>query len=1258
MSWLDNLLGRQGPASAAGAAGVDAADAQAIQKDLDELNQVSPGLGGQALRYVLQGDNDSVLLSLEQNSRAAAAALGRRSAGWSSAGNWVDGRSNFILAPRAWRADILRRYGQVLAIMRSASRWPEMPGTALSPPWFRALLYEFGEAQQGLQFARRNDRASAPVVSEPLRPLTVPQLCELLALEGADRLPILDVAFEIPENRWRGEQSARYSPEGMEGFDGFLREDPAARCADMARLSARARAFGLRALARRGLTDGAWFGFAFGQASDSSKLARESAIVLLRACDPATLIARTEAAFAGLKAAQRTELARAVAAACGEAAAPALRGLMARESNAGVLAELSRLVGQDGLQARRATDREDGPEGYTAMDGTWVEAPSCPPTPADTPLTPALRSAVEAGVALWRDEARRHNAEKAGGKFFRPRPVPVDDAARTICARLDPGGEGFAQMDTLAGGFFRAWGAGKERAAAIARILADADLTLWHLLRTEVPDSLANPYHRRTAAVFRPGPIPQAIRGRLRDADLRVFADVCAGLGDPPDGVVRAMLEESYFSPDLEAWRDEQIWPSLARWFVRLDEALGLAPPSAKTALSETRALDLLARFPKTPGRYLAALIERAIGERKLVRQRARDLLSAAPGLESLLIPLLAHPRQETRAGAASWLAERGAAEALPAVLAAARKEQLPSAKAALIGAASRLGGDIGQFVAPGELLKEARAGLRKSPAKALDWFPFDALPPLTTTAGERLEPEVTRWWVTLAARLKLPGGNPWFELLLDQLQPASAARLGAAVMQAWVAHDTVRPSDAEANAFARSQADATLATYLRWDKTFTYDKAFALLRNGKLAEYANSGADSKGVLALATRMAGADAVAVTRAYFRDHYPRTAQCKALLECVAANPSPVATQFVLAIAKRWRTRGVQELAATLVQAIADQRGWTPDQLADRTVPSAGFDEAGVLHLPVGEREYVARLDAEGRIQLFNPEGKAVQALPSPAAGEPDPSLAESKAALSAARKEAKQVFEFQGRRLYEALCVGRAWPADEWAEQLLRHPLAGRLVQRLLWLGYDGDGGRTLVFRPLEDRSLTDAADRQVTLDGVATVRLAHLTLLEPAEAEAWRAHLADYEVKPLFNQLDRPTPALSADLAAAHVIVDRRGWLIEAFKLRGAAARLDYARGPAEDGGVFVTYEKRFASLGLAAVVEFTGNSLPEENRLSALQGLMYLPIGRGGRLRTDRPLALKDVPPVLLSETWNDFHLMAAAGTGYDADWEKRAGW
>jgi hypothetical protein len=88
-------------------------------------------------------------------------------------------------------------------------------------------------------------------------------------------------------------------------------------------------------------------------------------------------------------------------------------------------------------------------------------------------------------------------------------------------------------------------------------------------------------------------------------------------------------------------------------------------------------------------------------------------------------------------------------------------------------------------------------------------------------------------------------------------------------------------------------------------------------------------------------------------------------------------------------------------------------------------------------------------------------------------------------------------------------------------------------------------------------------------------------------------------------------------------------------------------RGAAEDGGWFYTYTKRFASLGVEAVVGFSGNPLPEENRKVALTRLSFH--RRGGEV------PLGEVPVGILSECWNDMRLIAAEGSGFDPVWQSK---
>jgi len=277
---------------------------------------------------------------------------------------------------------------------------------------------------------------------------------------------------------------------------------------------------------------------------------------------------------------------------------------------------------------------------------------------------------------------------------------------------------------------------------------------------------------------------------------------------------------------------------------------------------------------------------------------------------------------------------------------------------------------------------------------------------------------------------------------------------------------------------------------------------------------------------------------------------------------------------------------------------------------------------------------------------------VQALPQIKDGPEKDSAAEAKALLTTAKKELKQVYEFQTKRLYEALCVSRRWPAADWRRYLLEHPLIGRLAQRVIWLGLDAAGEVRAVFRPMEDLSLTDPDDNEVSLDGIEQVQLAHRSLLTAEAAEAWRQHLKDYKVALLFEQLKRPLFSGEAGTA----LEDRRGHVLEAFKLRGAAQKLGYERSQAVDGGWFTEYLKPFTSIGITAVIGFTGSPLPEENREVALTETRFLRVSGKKRAGYGRYMALSDVPPVLLSEVWNDLHQIAAAGRGFDPDWQKRA--
>ncbi|MGC4242377.1 MAG: DUF4132 domain-containing protein, partial [Herbaspirillum sp.] len=381
---------------------------------------------------------------------------------------------------------------------------------------------------------------------------------------------------------------------------------------------------------------------------------------------------------------------------------------------------------------------------------------------------------------------------------------------------------------------------------------------------------------------------------------------------------------------------------------------------------------------------------------------------------------------------------------------------------------------------------------------------------------------------------------------------------------------------------------------------------------------------------------------------------RASQGKALIAMLAWIEHPGATQLMLSIGSRFRTKSFQEEATRQAEALAERKGWSLAELADRTIPSAGFDETGAQALSYGPRVFMARLLPDFKIELFNPEGKKIAALPEPRQDDDETQSKEAKKALSAAKKELKSIVELQTDRLYEALCTQREWPYEDWNTYLFAHSVVRHLVQRLVWVHVE-DGHAVQVFRPLDDGTLSDCDDNTVTLPDTAKVRLAHDSLLDSDEVTAWQQHLVDYEVKPLFQQLGKGRYSLPAELAQADQVLDFKGHMLQTYALRGRALKLGYTRGAAEDGGWFTVYEKRFPTLGLQAIIEFTGNPLPEENRNVALLNLSFAASQAGDRWQRGK-MMLNKVPAVLLSECYNDLRLIASEGSGFDPDWEKKS--
>lgn len=752
--------------------------------------------------------------------------------------------------------------------------------------------------------------------------------------------------------------------------------------------------------------------------------------------------------------------------------------------------------------------------------------------------------------------------------------------------------------------------------------------------------------------------------------DLRQLSELIVRCGGPADATALACLRHSWndVPTPQDALPAHRIWPFFAATPEVIDEGLGLAAVKDRGRYAEFDlglTLAVLATFPTIPARWLPRTMEFALGEGKAHRAAAQQVLATLPDIGKRVCESLASSKQELRIEAARWLAHLDYRAGVPALYAALEKETRETASAALMTALEKLGEDLSPYLAPVKLLAQARKGLKARAPAGLTWLNLDGLPACSWQDGSMVEPDIIRWWVILACKLKEPSGNALLERYLGLLASPSRSALGSYVLHQFIARDTANPSLDDGIAWANAQASGRFQQYQTWAQQhpeyyeaqgkLTQEQVFEQCKREKMAEYLGSAINEKGILALVSGMSGHELVSAIQLYMRDHYPRRAQIEALLEAASVSNDPSVIQFTLAIARRYRTASVQEKARTLVQAIAERNGWTPEQLADRTIPTGGLDENGRLTLQYGGREYVVTLDPAMKAILQNSDGKTVAALPAPRQDDPPEAIKEAKQQFATCKKEVKQVVEMQTARLYEAMCAGRIWPANEWREYLQRHPIAGRLAQRLVWTecGADGQVGR--LFRPADDASLLDTADDEVELAADGFVRLAHGSTVPAETAVAWIAHFKDYKLVPLFGQMTRKRPSLPAE-KGAETISDRLGWVSDAFTLRGAFNKLGYKRGAGEDGGVFFEYRKDFTSAGIGVRIEFSGNALPEENLPAALKHLSFYPLD--GQRFSHSAVALENVPPVLLAEAYGDYLAIASSCAGFDPAWEKNMPW
>ncbi len=1026
----------------------------------------------------------------------------------------------------------------------------------------------------------------------------------------------------------------------MEGLDLFLTEHRDAVLAGIAaKLAAGGKAQLLTEIGELNLT-GAYAEFIMGQSVAGGKRAGAKAAQLMAGLPREDVLARLKVFLSDGKAGERKQAAELIGRFMGESGTDVLEAALEKESSKSIKSAIQVALGATRIQEESTTEDD-------------LDIPPYAPPDLDARVAAEMAGRIHANILKLKEKYKDMPTQYAWQKKNRDAIRSLSQADADKVVKIMNGQSPLKNGWHTIANFMNEGG-----------LYDDPSIELVNILRLHgAPRNQGRSLYYHFAA----GPLGLWMKRRPEKfRDLRALSDVLDHLGWPEDTLEKEILHagwrQSFLALHLPP---EGLWPYFASRMEPLLAALigQGAGEERYQGVCMDRVLEILACFPRLPGGARAPLLQIALGEGKTYRSRAQALLEGVAGIENKVTMALQSNTQNVRANAAQWLGRLGAESALAPLKAAMAKESREAVRATMINALEQLGEDISTLLRADLLHKEAVKGLKKAIPKGLSWFPFDSLPPLAWSDGGAVDPVLPRWWIVLACKLKDTGGGELMLKYLQRLDRTSRQALGLFVLRAFIARDTRTATLEEAEDRARQGAAALFQQWQQWIKrgwgdTFkgkTIEDAHAAIRREVLGTYLGSAIKEKGILALCACCPGSEVVPMMRGYMKDHYTRRHQIEAMLRAVASGDDPHVIQLLLSVARRYRTRSVQNTAAELVQAVADRNGWTPDQLADRTMPTAGFENDGTQVLDYGARQFTLRLDDQLKPVLTNESHKPIKALPAARQADNAELVKEAKARFSAAKKELKQVVQLTVGRFYEAMCAARQWPVDEWRRYIFDHPIAMRLIQRLVWRLEDD--GRRFCFRPSEDGTLLDTEDQERSLGDSGTVCLVHRSLLSEGEADAWRRHLKDYAVKPLFEQLERPmvTPQIDPAVKGLNTY---EGYVSDTFTLRGTLTKLGYQRGAPEDGGFFYYYYKDFASLGLRAVIFFTGNCVPEENLPAALEQMAFCTIQDNGWFNEQAMLPLKSVPPILLSEIMADYQYAAEKTGGFDPDWKKKMPW
>jgi len=291
-----------------------------------------------------------------------------------------------------------------------------------------------------------------------------------------------------------------------------------------------------------------------------------------------------------------------------------------------------------------------------------------------------------------------------------------------------------------------------------------------------------------------------------------------------------------------------------------------------------------------------------------------------------------------------------------------------------------------------------------------------------------------------------------------------------------------------------------------------------------------------------------------------------------LDILAAIGTDIALMHLHGISLKLKFKALKKAAGAKIAQVAEDRGFTPEELADRLVPDLDLDNAGSMVLDFGPRTFTVGFDESLQPVVRDASGKRLKRLPKPGASD-DAELAKGATSRwKALRKNAKALSRDQILRFEQAMCTRRRWDVATWRTFMLEHPFLIHVVRRLIWATYV-DGEVTATFRVGEDRTFTDARDEACPLADDAQIGIPHVLELDADILDSWGEILGNYEILQPFAQLGRDTYAPTDAERRTNLLGRVKGVTVPVGKVIGLDRR-GWRHGEPQDAGWVYWYDK------------------------------------------------------------------------------------